>query len=331
MGAPFDQSSSRTPSPLTLFLLAWAVLTAACGSDPAQPGAGPELQAEASRAGTPRAEDRPAPVLDARSGGGLAYDLYPAAEPAAASAPLVVLIHGSNLDRRLWDDEVEWLVEEDRFAPHGVLRYDLRGQGGSVSPREFFSNHGDLRNLLEEVGEAPQAVLVGLSSGAQVALDFALETPDRVAGLVLVSPSLAGYVPEETPAFFAQLGEALRARDFDRANEILLASPIARVPEEHRGRVRQMVEDNDRLWTIPYELVRQPEVPALERLGEVDAPVLILVGEEDLAAVRALGEILEQRLPDARLEVIPGGGHLLNLTSAREFRAALASFLEEAG
>lgn len=327
MEAPTTQPTSWARSPLPFFLLVGAGLAAACGSGPAQPGAGPDLKADTSPAETSRAAPRPAPILDARSGGGLAYDRYPAAGAGDASAPLVVLIHGSNLDRRLWDDEVEWLVEEDLFAARGVLRYDLRGQGGSVSPREPYSSHGDLRTLLEEVGGAPEAVLVGLSSGAQVALDLALETPDRVAGLVLVSPSLAGYVPEETPAFFAQLGEALQAGDFDRANEILLASPIAEVPEVHRQRVREMVEDNERLWTLPYELVQQAEVPALERLEEVGAPVLILVGEEDLAAVRAQGELMEERMPDARLVVVPGGGHLLNLTSPEVFRREVGEFL----
>lgn len=314
-------SSSRSPGrAITLLapLLVLAVLGLGCGNQAQAPGTESEGDAP----------PRPHPLLDARSSGGLAYDLYPAGD---GSAPVVVLIHGSNLDRRMWDDEVEWLLEEDLFATHSVLRYDLRGQGGSASPRELYSDHSDLLALLGEVedrrpGEG-HAVLVGLSSGAQVALDVALEAPERVAGLVLVSPSLAGYVPEEMPPFFGELREALQAGDLDRANEILLASPIAAVPQEHRARVREMVEANDRLWTIPYELVRQPEVPALERLEEIEAPVLILVGEEDLAAVRAQGELLEERLPDARLVVVPGGGHLLNLTSPEAFRREVGDFL----
>ena len=103
-------------------------------------------------------------TVDARSSDGLAYDLV-------GEGPLVVLIHGTNLDRRMWDAEVGWLREQVR-----VLRFDLRGQGGSDFPTEPFSNHEDLIDLLSDLGEA-DVTLVGLSAGTQVALDVALAAP----------------------------------------------------------------------------------------------------------------------------------------------------------
>ena len=80
----------------------------------------------------------PQPVANARSAGGLAYDLV-------GRGPLVVLIHGTNLDRRMWEGEVAWLREHAR-----VLRYDLRGQGASDFPTEAYSNHADLIELLKK-------------------------------------------------------------------------------------------------------------------------------------------------------------------------------------
>ena len=79
-------------------------------------------------------------VVDARSANGLAYDLV-------GAGPLVVLIHGTNLDRRMWDGETEWLQEHAR-----VLRYDLRGQGDSDFPTDSYSHHDDLIALLDELG-----------------------------------------------------------------------------------------------------------------------------------------------------------------------------------
>ena len=253
-------------------------------------------------------------VIDARSANGLACDLV-------GEGPLVVFIHGTNLDRRMWDAETEWLQGHAR-----VLRYDLRGQGDSDFPNDPFSNHDDLIELLNEIG-ARDVVLLGLSAGAQVALDVALAAPHLVARLVLVSPSIAGYVPAEMPAFLAELTASLRAGDLERANEILLASSIMSVPPEHTARVRAMVEDNDRLWTIPYSLVEQPSRPALGRLEEIATPTLILVGENDEDAIRAQGVLLERRMADARRVTVPGGGHLLNLTSAEAFRETLSAFL----
>ena len=87
-----------------------------------------------------------------------------------------------------------------------------------------------------------------------------------------------------------------------------------------------MVEDNDRLWTIPYTLVEQTSLPAFERLEEIDQPTLILVGGQDEVAIREQGVLLERRIGDTRSTTIPGG-HLLNLISPAPFRQALSEFL----
>lgn len=129
------------------------------------------------------------------------------------------------------------------------------------------------------------------------------------------------------PPLFADLGAALRAHDYVRANEVLLASSIMAVPPESADRVRSMVQGNTRLWTIPYSLVRQLSPPATERLETIRTPALVLVGENDLEAVRSQGRLLGQRLADARLVTIAGGGHLLNLTSPDAFREAVTAFL----
>jgi pimeloyl-ACP methyl ester carboxylesterase len=258
------------------------------------------------------------PVRDARSATGLAYDLV-------GEGSLVVLIHGSNLDRRMWEAEVAWLQEHTR-----VLWYDLRGQGASDDPAEAYSNHADLLALLDELGER-EVSLIGLSGGAQVALDVALEAPQLVQRMVLVSPSLIGYVPDKMPSFFAGLRAALQVGDFERANEVLLDSPIMSVPPRFAGLVRTMVEDNSRLWTIPYSLVEQVSPPAIERLETIRTPTLILVGANDLEAIRAQSQLLERRLGDARRVTITGGGHLLNLTSPDAFRQAVSAFLSLPG
>ncbi len=89
-----------------------------------------------------------------------------------------------------------------------------------------------------------------------------------------------------------------------------------------------MVEDSSKLWTFPYSLVEQVSPPAFERLDDVQRPTLVLVGENDLAAVRALGALLLEKIPQAQLVAIAGGGHLLNLTSPKDFRESVNQFIE---
>lgn len=249
-----------------------------------------------------------------KTAAGISYDVQ-------GSGPVVVLISGSNLDRRMWQRETAWLAKD-----HTVVRYDLRAHGKSDIATVPFSNLGDLMDVLETL-KIGKAALVGLSAGSTVALDAALEHPTRVDRLVLSGPSISGYVSKQRPAFIADLVAALQARDYTRAADVLLASSVFAAPAESQALVRQMVTENDRLWTVPRELMTTPAKNALDRLEQVSVPTLVLIGENDMFQ-REQADLLQQRIKGARLVVIPGGGHLLNLTSAREFEAAVAAFLK---
>jgi 3-oxoadipate enol-lactonase len=252
-----------------------------------------------------------------RTASGIAYDVQ-------GEGPAVVLITGSNLDRRMWTAEAEWLKQQ--FT---VVRYDLRAHGQSETPGNTFSHVEDLFELLDEL-RIQHAALIGLSAGSTIALDAALLAPHRVTRIVLVAPGIGGYVPKNRPEFFPDLVAALQARDFTRAQEILLASPLFDAPESSRPLVRAMVTENNRLWTVPRELMKVPSRPAAERLSEVKTPTLVLVGDRDLSAQREQAEVIQRGVPGATLEVIPGGGHLLNLTSPGTFRTLVSRFLTNA-
>ena len=235
------------------------------------------------------------------------------------AGPTVVLITGSNLDRRMWTREAAWLSKD-----HTVIRYDLRAHGQSDGATAPFSNLADLYAVLDELHVA-KATLIGLSLGATIAIDAALGAPERFDRIVLAGPAISGYVAKSTPPFAADLMAALRAGDYSRADEVLLATPIFAVPQELRAAVRAMVSENHRLWTVPREMVRTPR-PAIDRLGEIKLPVLVLVGEND-ASTREQADLLAKDIRGARLVVVPGGGHLLNLTSPAAFESAVREFL----
>ena len=244
---------------------------------------------------------------------GIAYDVQ-------GKGPVVVLISGSNLDRRMWAREVEWLAPS-----HTVVRYDLRAHGQSDTATTPFSHADDLLALLDELA-INRATLIGLSAGSTIALDVALQAPDRVDRLVLVGPGISGHVPKERPSFPPELMAALQARDYKKVSDVLLTTPTFAAPPESEALVRQMVSENDRLWSVPRELMKPTTKPALDRLAEVKARTLVLVGERDTPQ-REAADLLAARVPNARLFVIPGGGHLLNLTSPNEFKTAVLDFL----
>jgi 3-oxoadipate enol-lactonase len=251
---------------------------------------------------------------DGRTSSGIAYDLQ-------GAGPTIVLISGSNLDRRMWSADTAWLTH--RFT---VIRYDLRAHGRSDTPTTPFDHVDDLLELLDHL-DVRSVSLIGLSAGSTIALDAALRAPHRIARLVLVAPAIGGYVPKERPSFFPDLIAAVQAGDFQKAQEVLLASALFEVPEASSALVRAMVTENDRLWTVPRELMRRPMRPASQRLSELKIPTLVLVGDRDVPAQREQADVLARSVSGATRIVVPGGGHLLNLTSPDAFRTAISTFL----
>ena len=251
-------------------------------------------------------------VRPGKTASGIAYDVR-------GAGPVIVLLTGSNLDRRMWDREASWLSKT-----HTVVRYDLRAHGQSDTATKQFSMLGDLIDVLDAL-EIEKATLIGLSAGSTIALDAALEHPDRVERIVLSGPAPSGYVSKVMPPFVAPLTAALKAGEFKKIPDILLATPVFAAPPESAALVRQMVVENDRLWSVNRALM-QPTRPAFDRLESVRVPTLVLIGEHDEWQAEP-AEIIARRVPGARLVRVPGGGHLLNLTSPQQFDAALRSFV----
>ena len=116
----------------------------------------------------------------------------------AGNGPYVVFIPNFSSDRRMWDEQVR------TFAPHyTVVRYDLRGFGKSALTMGSFRHAEDLSALLDALDIA-QATLIGFRHGANIAVECALDHPERVQAMALVQPfmdhSLDRYTPGANPA-----------------------------------------------------------------------------------------------------------------------------------
>lgn len=238
----------------------------------------------------------------------------------AGNGDAVVLIHAFSLDHRMWAREVEDLAPRFR-----VVTYDLTGHGRSPMPDGPFFAHERLRALLDELGIG-RAAVVGLSAGAGVAVDFALEHPDRVARLVLASPSVAGYVPTGMPPGLAPVFEAARAGDAAKAAALWADTEMMRVPDADRAAVRRMVLDNAGLWALASNPQRPISPPAWGRVEQIRAATLVFHGGRDTEDVRTVAAGLAERIPGAERLALPEAGHLLSFDPA--FASAVRRFLE---
>lgn len=243
--------------------------------------------------------------------------------PQPPQAP-VVFLHGFSLDRRLWADQTAALA-----GAFQTIAYDLRGFGGASLPDGPFRHADDLLALLDQL-QIERAHLVGLSLGGGLALDFCLAHPGRVRTLTLVDATLGGFTWAKD---WGEPTRAARAQGVAAARAVWLADELfapALAQPAAAARLRQMVAD----YSGWHWLNRSPELPpagepALNRLGEIRAPALVIAGELDTVEFRQIADLLARAIPGARRASLAGVGHLPNLEAPERFNALLREFLDQ--
>jgi pimeloyl-ACP methyl ester carboxylesterase len=250
---------------------------------------------------------------------GLSYE-------TAGKGRTIVLIHGGLVDRRMWDAQFKKFAEKYR-----VIRYDLRGFGKSQFPTAPYSHVEDLYNLLKFL-KIERAAVLGLSLGGTIAIDFALEHPEMVEALILAGSAIRGYkyVPVgDRSAIFQAAGK----KEVEKAVALWLADPVFSTAQNRPAAfasMRAMLTDNFKAWSsIPPELTKWPAYSSIERLAEIKAPALVLVGDRDNANILGIADILAAKIVRAQKIVYRETGHHLNLERPGKFNKNVLKFLKK--
>ncbi|MDX2135070.1 MAG: alpha/beta fold hydrolase [Saprospiraceae bacterium] len=236
--------------------------------------------------------------------------------PRADALPLV-LLHGTASSLHTWDGWVDNLRHTRR-----CIRLDLPGHGltGPRADRDYSveTYARTLLTLLDSLG-VERCVVAGNSLGGAIAWTAALETPARVAGLILVDPAGAPFAPRHVPMGF-QLARSARARPLLRW--FTPRAIVARSTREVYGNPSKVTE---KLIDRHYELLlrtgnRQalsdrfrsasPTLPYYPRLSEITQPVLLLWGAEDRLIPPESAAVFQKLLPNDTLVLLPGLGHV---------------------
>jgi len=247
----------------------------------------------------------------------------------AGNGPPLVLLHAGIADRTMWEDVMPMLA--GRFR---VIACDLRGFGETPLPDGPFVYAADVAAMLDELG-IERAHVIGVSMGGHVALDLALARPDLVDRLVLVGAGIDGWDHEAT------LREAWAEEEaaFERGDLDEVAWMNVRTWLDGPGRDENTVPAA--LRRRVYEMQRRAldlENPAAtggwltpsrrERLGDVAAPTLVLVGALDQRDFRRIARFLAAEIPGARFEELPGVAHLPPLERPEAFARTVLGFLD---
>jgi 3-oxoadipate enol-lactonase len=241
---------------------------------------------------------------------------------------VVVFINGLTMDVNGWYFQVPEFSKR-----HRVLRYDCRGQGKSDKPDMEYSHpmHAeDLKNLMDKLG-IQKAHLVGLSNGGMIAQHFVLNFPEKVGALVLVDT--CSYIGTLLDSIITLWIKATQIGGSEFRYDVSLPFIFS---EDFIKQNREILEQMKKMSTEinPANAVINLARGTLkhntnDRLSEIKAPTLILVGEEDILIPMKYSKLLNERIKGSRLVIINGSGHAPSIEKPKEFNRIVLDFVLE--
>ena len=235
----------------------------------------------------------------------------------------LVLLHPVGLDHTFM---VPWLEQAARG--HRVIGIDLRGHGASPPA----SGHVPLDDYVADIHAAMAAhcagpaTVLGLSFGGMLAQLVALAQPDSVARLVLCGCP-GGFAAEVRPVLRERGLAAERdgmAGVVDATIERWFTPPFRSSAPVERVRTR-LLADDVASWSAAWHAISTFD--ALSRLRTIKVPTLVVAGECDAATPIAVATTLAQAIPEARLAVLPGAPHMMQIETRDAFNAVVGDFL----
>ena len=232
----------------------------------------------------------------------------------------LLLIHGLGYARWGWEP-----VVDDLARSFDVILFDNRGIGESdvpPGPYTAAAMAADAAQVLDEAG-VERAHVVGSSLGGMVAQELALSRPERVDRLVLASThpgaTKAHPMPQRTVDLMTS-GASLR----QFVENALEPDPRPELVDrilEHRERTAQPFD----AWAA--QAAAGAAFDAGDRLGALASPTLVQTGDGDVVVDPRNSELLAELIPDARVSVFPGTGHLFFWQEPQRFVRELEEFL----
>ncbi len=247
---------------------------------------------------------------------------------SAGEGPAVLFLHAFPLGKAMWAPQVAALKDRQR-----VIRMDTRGFGDSQGQDGALTMDRiaeDAARLLDHLG-VRDASICGCSMGGYAAFAFARRYPARVRALVLVDTRAVGDT-EEARAGRATLAHKVLAEGPAVVADAMLPKLLG--PTSHRERPELVSRVRQWILSAPAAAVASALYGLGARhdrrplLADIDAPTLIVRGEEDVVSTAADVEEMHRGIKGSQAVTLPRAGHLPNLEVTEAFDEVLTSFLE---
>ncbi len=238
----------------------------------------------------------------------------------------VTLVHGVGADLESWDRVVP------RLAPHfRVMRYDQRGHGESAKlpgPYSLADLVGDLKSMLDACG-LEKTHLVGFSLGGLVAQSFALAYPERLDRLVLIS-TIAGRSRDEQSKAQARartLSQNGAAAHLSAATDRWFTDAFRLAnPELLEWRRQKSLNNDPQCYAAAYRVLADNDLA--DDLHRILAPTLVMTGACDIGSTPRMATLMAERIPDARLQILPDLKHAVLLEAPDRIAEEIMGFVK---
>lgn len=242
--------------------------------------------------------------------------------------PPVLFLHGVGASLESWDALLTELSPGRRY-----VRMDLRGHGRSMrtpGPYSLAAMAADVAGLLDRLG-VDTVHLVGFSLGGLIAQAVALDYPDRVRSLALLS-TVAGRTPEEQTRVLER--ERMLEKDgplTHLANAVerwFTPEFIARNPDAIEARRKSAMQNDPACYLAAYRVLSRNDLG--DRLHAIRTPTLVLTGENDVGSSARMSRFMHERIVGSELHILPGLKHSILTEAPGQVAAILEPFLLKA-
>lgn len=236
----------------------------------------------------------------------------------------LVFINSLGSDLRIWDSVIP------EFANHPIIRYDKRGHGLSDCPTPPYSirNHTDDLAALFKTLQINKALLIGISVGGMIAMDFAATYPEQVKGLVLCDT----FSKIGTTEMWNERINILREHGMAHLGDAILSRWFApsfkdEHPSAYSGYFNMLTRMPVDGYTGTCEAIRDADLTEAAR--GIQQPTLVLCGAEDASTPQDLVSGLTNILPNTHYQEITEAGHLPCIENPQAMSAAIQDFLKD--
>ena len=215
----------------------------------------------------------------------------------------------------------------ETLTDRGFIMFDMPGTGESpdpVLPYNPFTMSSTAASLLDRFGLETVDVM-GMSWGGAMAQQFALQYASRVRRVVLAATSPGMLMIPGDPAMLVQMADPFSGINAMLRSEYLMALENADETRRARRSIGNITAPSSTGYF--YQLMALAGWTSLPALPFLDKPVLVMMGENDPIVPLANGKLLAGAIPDARLEVFEGAGHLFLMTHPERAIGLLREFL----